>query len=78
MLKVYSYSDGNYISSIDTEYYINAIKAIPKSDMVIIANGHFLRVYNVKKARNQSVRPYVFSYRAKDSILDVDFSHKTG
>jgi hypothetical protein len=48
MIKVYSYTDGVYSNSINTEYYINAVKSIPVSDLVVVANSYFLRVYNVK------------------------------
>lgn len=77
-LKLYSYSEGQYSASISTEYYINAVKSIPESTLVVVANSHFLRVYDIDNVQKQSVKPYIYSYRAKDSVLDVDFSHKTG
>lgn len=77
-LKVYSYIDGQYDSTVITDYYISTVKSIQRSDFVIVAHGHFLRVYNIKKTKIMSIRPYIFSFKAKDSILDVDFSHKSG
>ena len=73
-IKVLSYSSGIIFRQIPTDYYINAMVAIPDSEIVILGNINFVRVYDTSIISYTPEDSYVYSYNMKKSIYGVCFN----
>lgn len=70
-IKLMNYQSGDTMKLLQTDFYINDVKSVPRSGFTITANGDFIRIYDMYSGQPAN---YVYSINANTSLYSVDYN----